>query len=127
MNLASLNRVYGLNTTRKRGKGPSVLVGCDSSMSHWFCLFVIVLFIPNIAPVPVPLQEFFTPSLLLFSSERVLPHNSHHPPTHSHLPIPSAFSFPGASHLYRIRDILSHGGQKRQSSATYVPGGHRPA
>ena len=28
--------------------------------------------------------------------------------------------FPGASRLYRIRHILSHGGQKRQSSTTYM-------
>ena len=55
------------------------------------------------------LPEFFTPSHPLSLWE-----GAH--------PTPLASPFPGASRLYRIRLILSHWGQTRHSSSTYVPG-----
>jgi hypothetical protein len=46
------------------------------------------------------------------------------PPSPTQLSLPSPF--PGASSLYKIRHILSHWGQRRQSP--YIcEGGHRPA
>ena len=62
-------------------------------------------------------QNFSPHPSLPFVSERVLP------PTPANYAFPHPASpFPGASSLYRIRCILSHWGQTRQSSATYKPG-----
>ena len=58
------------------------------------------MLIPGLIPRLPP--RIFTPSPLLFASERVLPS----PP----YPHPTVFPFPWASSLYRIRLILSHGG-----------------
>jgi hypothetical protein len=72
-------------------------------------------------PLSPPLPEFFTHSPPFCLWEGVPP------PTYSHLTsFPRlGIPFPGASSLYKIRNILSHWGQTRQSSTIYVWGGGR--
>ena len=69
------------------------------------------IYIPNVVPpflVP-PVPDFLTQFPLPFSSERVPPSSE-------------------ASSLYRIRCVLSHWGQTRQSVLCYICArGHRPA
>ena len=74
-----------------------------------------------LAPFPVPLPEFSTPSFLPFASEKVLPT---HPSTqHSHAPPtspPPTSPFPGASSLYRLRCILCVKGFLKAYNRTIV-------
>ena len=85
----------------------------------WFCCFVLFCLInrfiylhPKCFPLlgpPSLSSSLMTPPLCLWEGA--------HTHAHAHVYLPL-----WASSLYRIRHILSHWGQTRQSSATYVPG-----
>ena len=85
------------------------------------CIFLIILFIyiPNVSPFPLPspkVLHLIPPPICLWEGAPLPNHPPHpftHSPTYPYLTFPTPF--PGASSVYRIRHILSHWGQKRQS------------
>jgi hypothetical protein len=71
----------------------------------YFLKLILFIYIPNAFPLWIPLPEFFIPFHFPFASKRML------------LP---GIPLPWISGLYRIRHILSHWGQTKQSVLCYI-------